>query len=211
LTKSQAAADAVRTEEHNAYIKAKTDLELGIEGVRAALKVLRDYYANQVEASFLQQPENPGTHEKDTGTGGGIIGMLEVVESDLSKNLADVELEEETASREYERLSMDNKVSKQMKEKDVKYKNKEAAGLDKAITEMNSDLKSTREELAAVKEYSEKIRQQCELKPESYEDRAARRVAEIDGLKQALEALEVEGSAAFLQTTHLRGVTRHTQ
>merc|ERR1719469_276335 len=208
ITKSQAEADALRMEEHKVYVTTKADLELGLEGLRVALRALREYFANDVEgASLLQQPARPGTHEKATGIGSSVIGLLEVVESDFSKNLANVELEEDTQARDYERLSMENRLSKASKEKDVKYKTKEAAALEKAITEMKSDLKSNQEEKAAVLEYSEKIRGMCELKPESYEDRAQRRVAEIEGLRQALQALEAEG-ASFVQT-RLRGVRRH--
>ena len=34
---------------------------------------------------FMQQPEAPETHEKNSGAGSGIIGMLEVCESDSAR------------------------------------------------------------------------------------------------------------------------------
>merc|ERR1719353_432304 len=58
ISKSQAEADKLRSAEHKAFVEAKADLEQGIEGVRSALKVLREYYANE-EASLVQQPEAP--------------------------------------------------------------------------------------------------------------------------------------------------------
>lgn len=215
IAKSQADADSQRQEEHKSFIKFKTDLEMGLEGVRIALKVIRDYYANSGSAfmqhsdgDLLQQPERPGGHSASEA-GGGIIGMLEVVESDFGKSLADIEMEEDTLASEYEKLTVDNKHSKQMKEQDVKYKSKESASLDKAITELATDLASAQSELDAVLEYSSKIRGMCELKPDTYESRAARREAEIDGLKSAIEALE--GQGFFLQTSkHLRGVYSHS-
>jgi chromosome segregation ATPase len=220
ITRSQTEADANRQEEHKTFLKFKTDLEQGLEGVRMALKVLRDYYANAEsslvqepsdDGSFVQQPERPGGHSKKSGAGNGVINMLEVVESDFGKNLADIEMEEDTLASEYEKLTMDNKFSKQLKEKDVKYKTKEAANLDKAITELATDLASTQSELDAVLEYSSKIRGMCELKPDTYESRAARRQAEIDGLKAAIEALEGDGAAFLQQKQHalLRGISPH--
>lgn len=196
ITQSQATADALRQEEHKAYVQAKSDLEQGLEGVRLALKVLRDYYAAG-DAALVQQPEDPGTHAKAAGAGGGIIAMLEVVLADFGKNLAGEEVEEESAATAYQKLTIENKVGKAMKEQDVKYKTKAATSLDKTIAETNSELSSTQSELDAVLDYTEQIRGMCEAKPETYEERAERRQQEIAGLKAALEALE--GPTSFLQ------------
>merc|ERR1719380_159390 len=43
IAKAQAEMDKIRTESHADYVQAKADLELGLEGVRKALVVLRDY------------------------------------------------------------------------------------------------------------------------------------------------------------------------
>merc|ERR1719265_778889 len=94
IAASQAEADKIRAEEHAAYVQAKADLEQGVSGIQMALKVLREYYANAAAPALLQQPESPGTHAKAEGAGTTIIGMLEVVESDFTRNLADTELEE---------------------------------------------------------------------------------------------------------------------
>merc|ERR1719456_713145 len=56
MARSQADANALRKEENTAYLKAKSDLEQGLSGVRMALKVLRDYYANDASAALMQQP-----------------------------------------------------------------------------------------------------------------------------------------------------------
>merc|ERR1719382_1714480 len=57
LAKLQAEMDNIRTESHAAYTEAKADLELGLDGVRKALTVLRDYYGSS--AALLQQPAKP--------------------------------------------------------------------------------------------------------------------------------------------------------
>merc|ERR1719387_171427 len=91
LAKEQAEMDKLRLEQNAAYLKAKADDELGLTGVRKALEVLRAYYG---EAALLQQPPLPEKHEKAAGAGGGIIDILEVVESDFAKDLAEVETAE---------------------------------------------------------------------------------------------------------------------
>merc|ERR1719230_1417898 len=147
--------------------------------------------------AFMQQPPKPEKHEKAGGAGGGIIDILEVVESDFSKNLAEEETAESTAAAEYEKTTQENKVTKTMKEQDVKYKTQEFTQLDKAIGEMTADRETKNTELAAVLEYYEKLKDRCIAKPETYEERKARREAEIAGLKEALKILEEE--TAFVQ------------
>merc|ERR1719160_1951108 len=54
ITKSQAEMDKIRKEEHAAYKETKADLEKGLQGVRMALKLLKDYYSAGDAAEFLQ-------------------------------------------------------------------------------------------------------------------------------------------------------------
>merc|ERR1712217_667941 len=93
------------------------------------------------------------------------------------------------------------------KKQDVKYKEQEATGLDKAISDMESDLATENQELSAVLEYYGKVKDRCIAVPESYEERAAKREAEIKGLKQALSVLENE--TALLQRQKLARKRHH--
>merc|ERR1712032_1191888 len=186
LAKAQAEMDKIRLEEKEDYSKAKEEMEAGIKGVQLALKVLRDYYAKEDKA-----------HSSDEGGGSGIIGLLEVVESDFSKGLIEMTLTEETAQAAYDQESKENEIKKTTKEQDVKYKTEEATGLDKAIAEATSDKTGVQEELDAVLEYLKGIEDRCIAKPETYAERVARRDAELAGLREALSILENETS--FLQ------------
>jgi len=204
IAHSQVELDGVRREESKAYVETKADLEQGLRGVRQAMVVLREYYTQSAsgDASSLiqkrkQDPEMPEFHSKSEGASTGIIGMLEVIESDFGKSMAQGEMGEDTAATEYEKISMQNKISKITKEKDVEYKTREATDLDKQVGELSSDGESAQTELDAVLEYSKTIRGQCELKPESYEERKGRREAEVSGLREALSILE--GEAVLLQ------------
>jgi|Transcript_44688 peptidoglycan hydrolase CwlO-like protein len=203
LAKMQAEMDNIRAETHAAYSTAKAELTEGLTGVRKALSVLRDYYGGAAAAMLqqnrqvMEQPAKPEMHEKASGAGGSIIDILEVCESDFATNLAKEETEEADAQSEYEKTTQENKVTTAMKEQDVKYKTQEAVSLDKAISEFASDRDTTSSELSAVMDYYGKIKERCIAKPETYEERRARREAEINGLKDALSILESE--AAFLQ------------
>jgi len=199
LAKFQAEMDAARQEEHEAFVQAKADLEQGLQGVRQALDVLREYYAAKGEEAMLQQPEppRPELHKKADGAGGSIIGILEVVESDFAKNLAEEETQEADAQSDYDKTTQANKITKATKDQDVKYKTEEYTGLDKAIAELSADRQTAGTELSAVLEYLAKLNERCIAKPETYEERKRRREAEIAGLKDALTILN--GQSALVQ------------
>jgi len=210
LATEQAEMDKIRKESNAAYVEDKADLELGLSGIRKALSVLRDYYGSKIdEASMLQdgekisalmqQPAVPELHAKSSGAGTSIVGLLEVVESDFATNLAKEETQESDAAAEYEKITQENKVTKSLKEQDVKYKTQESKSLDKSIAELSTDRESTDSELAAILEYYGKLKQRCIAKPETYEERKKRREAEIAGLKEALEILKSE-TASFMQS-----------
>merc|ERR1719506_1156733 len=161
-------------------------MRAGIDGVKKALSVLKDYYAKEGKS-----------HGASGSSAGGIVSMLEVVESDFTKGLAEMEGAESSAVAEYEKVSYMNKIANTSKGQDVKYKTKEAAGLDKATAEATSDREGVQVELDALNEYLSKLDKMCVAKAEPYAERKRRREAELAGLKQALEILE--GDSVLIQ------------
>merc|ERR1719172_412107 len=98
--KAQAEMDKLRAEEKAAYDKNSAEMEKGVKGIRLALKVLNDYYAKADKA-----------HSSADGAGSGIIGPLEVFESDFTKGLAEMNAAEQTAVSEYEAASKENEIT----------------------------------------------------------------------------------------------------
>ena len=173
LAASRAAMTKLRAEEKDAFATNKRDLENGIEGVRSALGVLRGYYGGA------------DTAHATAGDSEGIMGLLEVIESDFSKsdfstNLAEITATEENAAVTYKRVSKENEIEKAKKEKDVEYKNKEAEGLDGSLTELSSDKEGVQSEHDAIHSYLGELEKECVAVPETYAERKAHRAAEID-------------------------------
>jgi len=198
MASAKAEADKIRAEEKAAYDKNSAELKQGISGVKKALQVLKDYYAKDA------------SHGSSGGAGSGIIGLLEVCESDFTKGLTEMTAEEESAASEYEAYVQQDEIATAAKAQDVKYKTKDAAGLDKTASELGSDLSGVQDELSAVQEGLDKLKEMCIAKAEPYAEKKARREAEIAGLKEALEILE--GETALLQkfSKHtLRGAKAH--
>merc|ERR1719163_979104 len=124
------------------------------------------------------------------GDGSGILGMLEVAESDFAKGLSEARTVEQQAQGEYDKLAQDSKMLKMTKEMEIKGKQSEMASLKTTITDLSSDKEGLSGELDAVLAYLDKLRPQCETKVPTYEERKAAREQEIEGLKNALEILE---------------------
>lgn len=198
LTTSQAEIDKMRFEESAMYKQNKVDMEQGLHGIKLALKVLNEYYAKGDKAPSATD-----------GAGSGIIGMLEVVESDFTKGLAEMTATEESSQSNHEAQTKENEIERVTKEQDVTYKNKESAQLDNTIAETTQDRAGEQSELDAVLEYLQKIEAQCVERAETYEERHARFQAELAGLREALRVLSDE--TAFVQrgAKLLRGVRRH--
>jgi len=199
LADSQAKMDKLRQEEHDIFLADKEVNEKGLEGIKLSLKILRKYYSLEDKA-----------HNAAEGAGTGIIGLLEVIESDFAKTLAELTAEEEAAQNTYAQETKENEIEKTVKEAEVKHKGNKAAGLKKAIAESKGDRKQVQAALDAVLEYLEKLDTECVAKAETYEVRKARREAELEGLREALAMLE--GPTSLLETSvrhALRGVRAH--
>merc|ERR1719453_414732 len=73
MAKAKSEADKLRAEENAAFKKNSAEMKQGVNGVQMALKVLKEYYAKDSD------------HGSAGGAGSGIIGLLEVCESDFTK------------------------------------------------------------------------------------------------------------------------------
>merc|ERR1719345_437588 len=193
----KAEMDKLRAEENAAFVTNSAEMKQGVDGIQKALKVLNEYYAKDA------------AHASADGAGSGIIGLLEVCESDFTKGLAEMTAAENTAVNEYDVTSKENDIAKATKGQDVKYKTKEAKGLDKDTSDANNDKSGEQTELDAVNQYYKGIQGRCIAKPESYADRVARRTAEIAGLKEALTILD--GEAVLLQRSTKHALRGHLQ
>merc|ERR1719284_672263 len=191
LAKTQVQLDNLRAEEKALYEKTRADLEKGLQGLKLALKILTEYYATEDKA-----------HSAAEGAGNGIINLLEVCESDFTRDLARAISDEGSAVSEYEDVSKQSEIEKTAKMQSVAYKSKESKSLDADSSELSSDRSTVQAELDATEQTLAKLGEQCIDKAETYAARKARHAAEIAGLREALSILENE--TALLQRSTLR-------
>merc|ERR1712204_105554 len=184
--------------------KEKEENELTIKdsqeaqtAVAQALTVLKEFYAKAGEATaLLQKPEIFDSPYKGMQSeNGGVVGMLEVIESDFARLEADTKAAEATAQKEYDTFMTDSKVDKEAKSTDIEHKTSKKQDQSQALTVKKDDLEGTQKELDAALAYFDKLKPSCVDSGVSFEDRVARREDEIKSLKDALRILNGEDLA----------------
>jgi DNA repair exonuclease SbcCD ATPase subunit len=187
-------AAALRADEKKEFDVASKDYRESAEAVTQALVVLKDFYRG---ASLIQQAPEFGSTRGDAGH--SIIEILETAESDFTRLLAEAETSESEAIASYKSLTQANKVARSTKEASVKAKTSEIKSTEVALTHHSEDLDTVSKELDAVHEYLSKLKSQCESRAQTYEERKAKREAELAGLKEALAILQGDDVAVLLQ------------
>merc|ERR1719327_2503986 len=127
LDAAMAKATELRTAEKAKNTETINDATDAQTAIAQALVVLKEFYAKAAEATALLQKgkkqEPPPVFDKPyTGQqsgGGGVVGMLEVIEADFARLESDTKAAEATAQKEYDEFMEDSEVDKAAKVKDI--------------------------------------------------------------------------------------------
>merc|ERR1719326_2762397 len=153
--------------------------------------VLKDFYEKAGEAtSFAQQPAPEVFDEPYKGMqseNGGVVGMIEVIQSDFARLESDTTAAEEQSQKEYDEFMGDSATDKAQKTADIDHKSSKKQNQEQTLEEKRTDLENTQTELNSAMEYYEKLKPSCVDAGVSYEDRVARRKEEIESLQEALK------------------------
>merc|ERR1719191_1241507 len=174
-----AKATSIRDAEKAKNTETISDAQQAGEAVAKALGVLQEFYAKAGDQGM-------------GGEAGGVISMLEVIQSDFARLEAETKAAEEISAKEYDQFMTDSEVDKTQKESDIEHKTAAKEDQTKSMNEKSGDLEGTQKELAAALDYYEKLKPSCVDSGESYEDRVKRREEEIQSLKEALQILNGE-------------------
>jgi len=200
LDAAMATATKLRTEEKAKNTETIADSQDAQTAVAQALTVLKEFYAKAAEATaFVQQKAEPEIFDsayKGMGAeGGGVVGMLEVIESDFARLESDTKASEASSQKEYDDFTTDSKVDKSSKSTDIEHKTAKKQDETQSLASKNGDLEGTQKELDAALAYFDKLKPSCVDSGVSYEDRVGRRKEEIESLQEALKILNGEDIA----------------
>merc|ERR1719359_2146819 len=187
---SQSEATRMRTSENAEYQKASKDFKDSAEATERAIVVLKEYYEGTALVQINTGKRQPAFGSAKSDAGSSIISILEMAAEDFTATYTEIETQELEKAKAYAKMSDENKVSKAQKLADAKAKASEVKSLTVTLENGGADKGMVTKELDAVLSYIDKLKPQCETKAMSYEEKKARREAEIEGLKEALQILD---------------------
>eukprot|EP00930_Biecheleria_cincta_P032586 TRINITY_DN225_c0_g1_i1.p1 TRINITY_DN225_c0_g1~~TRINITY_DN225_c0_g1_i1.p1 ORF type:complete len:673 (+),score=225.36 TRINITY_DN225_c0_g1_i1:55-2073(+) len=198
MKKAVSEATAVRTKEKTNNTATIADAKAAQAAVAQAINVLQEFYAKAGQATALvqevqQQPIPEAMDSKPyKGMGaesGGVLGMMEVIQSDFARLETETTSAESAAASEYEEFMDDSKTDIASKEKDVEHKQDRIEREQQKLLESSSDLQAVQAELNAALKTFEELKPQCADAGASYEEQKRLREQEMATLQQALDAL----------------------
>jgi hypothetical protein len=204
-----AEATLTRNEEKATNTETIADANEAQTAVANALTILKEFYQKAATATALMQArgdedddealmqeepqKNPFAEKAYTGMGSdstGVVGMLEVIASDFARLESETEMAEEQASKEFERFSDMSAEDKAVKNQEMQHRTNLQTEKKAALRETEGGLKAMQGQLDTALAYYDKLKPACVDTGEKYEDRVARRQAEIEGLEDALNFFE---------------------
>eukprot|EP00933_Yihiella_yeosuensis_P065358 TRINITY_DN690_c0_g2_i1.p1 TRINITY_DN690_c0_g2~~TRINITY_DN690_c0_g2_i1.p1 ORF type:complete len:652 (-),score=240.40 TRINITY_DN690_c0_g2_i1:263-2218(-) len=182
LSTAMTKSTEIRQKEHAVNTATIKDAVAAQAAVAQAMGVLQDFYAKAGQASGYTGMQDEG---------GGVMGMIEVIQTDFARLESEHKSAEQTGAAEYEKFMDDSKLDKVQKEKDVEHKTARKESEGQKVLSQQGDLAGIQKELDAAEEYYKTLEPKCVDKGPSYEERKAKREQEIKELQDAVEALDM--------------------
>jgi len=207
IIKEQKENAKLRSEEKDENHKTVQEAEAGLSAVNLAIDILTKFYATAAkEKVALELVQGPADDMPDSGfeageaykgaggEAGGIVGMLEVIQSDFTRTIKETEKAEDKAEEEYLAFQTESGKSRAEKEmalaQNTHYK-------DDTELKIESDTESLKKETTILKTSIEELMElqtTCIDTGMTYAERVARRQDEIESLKKALCILNAYAS-----------------
>jgi len=189
LGKAMSEATELRSKEKAKNLSTIKDAEAANAAVKQALVILKDFYSNQAFLQTGKQVPEMKAYTGMQGNNGGVIGMLEVIQTDFARLTTETKANEAEAARTYNTFMAESKTAAKAKH-DHEYKlslKKDEAEFQHGQTKKS--LKGTQEELDKALSYYQYLKPNCGTVHVSFEERTARRKEEIEALKEAYKIL----------------------
>lgn len=171
-----------RLEEHHENAKAVEEAKAAQEALKQAMTILTEFF--RVAGSKSGNDVYTGQQDRAEG----VLGLLEVILSDVANFQAATESGEVAAVRQHEALVSELTTSIALAEQQVSQAQHETVRVKSEISSDAGDLHATEKRRAAVVREQGALESQCGLGV-THKDRAAARESEIQSLKEALRIL----------------------
>jgi len=221
LNADHAEVTRIRESEKAENKKVLEDSREGLSALQKALATLKKFYgkgakANQsgyvglMQADLEQSPVaadmasagvsgSQGNYEGNQAAGTGIIGILQVIESDFMRSIEMAETAEKDSYTQYAAFDKEAKASLSAKERGLENAKDDLKIASSDLVATLNKLKDNQKLLDMSLMALETLRPACVDTGMSWEEKVARRNAEIDALKEALTVFEDPNGLGFLQ------------
>jgi hypothetical protein len=185
-------AASTRSEEKAVNIEAIAKAKEGLEAVKEAIAILKQFYKQASKAKvFLQESPEPEAGFEGAYTGKqeaskGIFGLLEVIKSDFERTIDTTKSEEKRAASEFVDFDRTSRASIAEKEKGQELNEEDLESTRALIKQKSTDLKTAQELLDKALQGIEALKPMCLDNVMTFAERTAKREEEIAALKNAL-------------------------
>jgi hypothetical protein len=148
------------------------------------------------ELEFLQkhtkQPEPPATYgeyKPKGGKSGGVMGLMDMISSELVSSKSAAQFEEKTAQKAYMEFMSESQVTRAQTLKTLTEKEASKADVGSRITAAKESKATTYQEMENVHTLTSSLHGNCDFIVGNFESKVAARKQEIEGLKNAKAVL----------------------
>jgi len=194
LRKSMKEATEVRATEKKENEAAIADAQAAQVAMKQAMAVLQEFYGSEalIQMTKAQQVPEMEAYKGMKTRGGGVMGMLEVIDSDFARVEAETEAAEVQAAEQYKSFMKEAEADVEAKhEAEFKLSLKKDK-TEFAQEQLQKDLDAAQAQLKAANQYYEELKPQCVEVHVSYEERATMRQEEIAALQEAYKILDAK-------------------
>merc|ERR1719487_2022432 len=137
---AMAKATTIREEEKAKNAETIKDAQEAQTAVAQALAVLKDFYDKASKATSFVQQKQPEIFDDTPYTGmgaenGGVVGMIEVIQSDFARLESETTQAESEGKKEFETFSNDSEVDKAAKKSDIDHMKSKKQNQEQALEE----------------------------------------------------------------------------
>eukprot|EP00746_Dinoflagellata_sp_MGD_P156055 gnl/MRDRNA2_/MRDRNA2_85680_c0_seq5.p1 gnl/MRDRNA2_/MRDRNA2_85680_c0~~gnl/MRDRNA2_/MRDRNA2_85680_c0_seq5.p1 ORF type:complete len:682 (+),score=266.58 gnl/MRDRNA2_/MRDRNA2_85680_c0_seq5:2-2047(+) len=180
---------------------APTNPPGGIAGTGVSFVQVHDVTDQESKAAPPPPPEAKFGGAK-TEESGGVLAMMDMLVSDLDKEMTAADLEEKDAQKDYEKAMSDAADKRANDTKDMTDKKAAKASMEAELQAHTDAKKATETELEATKDYIQTLHNDCDFLLEYYAERKEARASEIDAIGKAKAVLSGADFSLVQTSTH---------
>jgi len=147
-------------------------------------------------------PETFGAYSKKSAESGGVISMIDLLITDLEKDMTEADTEEKDAQRDYERMMTESSEKRTTDSTSLQEKTSSKADMETALEESKAHKKSAQREVLATAKYISNLHGECDWLIQYYDVRKEARTGETDAITKAKAVLSGADFSLVQTRTH---------